>query len=201
MHGTSPGAHWCKVLIPPRAAFFLNVHDFLCFFCGVTAHECLSSLFLVSYRRQRAGIELNMIDFPSFGKKQPEPERKMPWGDENPYRIFGIVDDAPYEEVEAAYQALVEENKDNEKYCMQLEMMKEKIFDDRLPSREPPCWPHRFLVICLLLPLLGEQQSLSIIFNLLMHVLCVYNYTCLVCVCVCVSLTDAHQNVQNILKP
>jgi len=86
-------------------------------------------------RRQRAGIELNMLDFPSFGKKEPEPERKMPWGDENPYRIFGIVDDAPYEEVEAAYQALVEENKDNEKYCMQLEMMKEKIFDDRLYAR------------------------------------------------------------------
>ena len=70
-----------------------------------------------------------MADF-SFGKKK-EPERKMPWGDENPYRIFGVTEDAPYEEVEQAYKALVEENQGNEKYCIQLEMMKEKIFDDR----------------------------------------------------------------------
>jgi hypothetical protein len=66
----------------------------------------------------------------SFGKKE-EPARKMPWGDENPYRIFGVTEDSPYEEVESAYKELVKENEGNEKYCMQLEMMKEKIFDDR----------------------------------------------------------------------
>ncbi len=55
----------------------------------------------------------------------------MPWGDENPYRIFGVTEDSPYEEVESAYKELVKENEGNEKYCMQLEMMKEKIFDDR----------------------------------------------------------------------
>lgn len=71
-----------------------------------------------------------MASFPGFGKKEPE-KKKNPWGDENPYRIFGVTDDAPYEEVELAYKALVEENKENEKYCIQLEMMKEKIFDDR----------------------------------------------------------------------
>mmetsp|Transcript_22363 Transcript_22363/g.55920 ORF Transcript_22363/g.55920 Transcript_22363/m.55920 type:complete len:293 (-) Transcript_22363:63-941(-) len=82
--------------------------------------------------RQRAGVALEMAF--SFGKKK-EPERKAPWGDENPYRIFGVTEDAPYEEVEQAYKDLVAENEGNEKYCMQLEMMKEKIFDDRLYAR------------------------------------------------------------------
>jgi len=35
-----------------------------------------------------------MISNP-FSKK--EPERKKPWGDENPYRIFGVNEEAPYE--------------------------------------------------------------------------------------------------------
>jgi hypothetical protein len=140
-----------------------------------------------------------MLDFPSFGKKEPEPERKMPWGDENPYRIFGIVDDAPYEEVEAAYQALVEENKDNEKYCMQLEMMKEKIFDDRLLSREPPRWPHRSLVIDMFAAAVAQRATVTLL-------VCMYvcMYVCIYIMClvfVCLLLTEAHQNVQNIPKP
>jgi hypothetical protein len=83
-------------------------------------------------RRQRAGVALEMAF--SFGRKK-EPEKKQPWGDENPYRIFGVTEDAPYEEVEAAYAELVKENEGNDKYCIQLEMMKEKIFDDRLNAR------------------------------------------------------------------
>jgi len=73
-----------------------------------------------------------MISNP-FGKK--EPERKKPWGNENPYRIFGVNEEAPYEEVERAFKELVEENAGNEKYIMQLEMMKEYIFDQRLRAR------------------------------------------------------------------
>ena len=37
-----------------------------------------------------------MISNP-FGKK-PEPPKK-PWGNENPYRIFGVNEEAPYEVV------------------------------------------------------------------------------------------------------
>ena len=73
-----------------------------------------------------------MISNP-FGKK--EPERKKPWGNENPYRIFGVNEEAPYEEVERAFKELVAENEGNEKYIMQLEMMKEDIFDQRLRAR------------------------------------------------------------------
>ena len=73
-----------------------------------------------------------MISNP-FGKK--EPERKKPWGNENPYRIFGVNEEAPYEEVERAFKELVAENQGNEKYIMQLEMMKEDIFDQRLRAR------------------------------------------------------------------
>jgi hypothetical protein len=54
---------------------------------------------------------------------------------ENPYRIFGVNEEAPYEEVERAFKELVEENEGNEKYIMQLEMMKEDIFDQRLRAR------------------------------------------------------------------
>jgi len=39
------------------------------------------------------------------------------------------------QEVERAFKELVEENKGNEKYIMQLEMMKEDIFDSRLRAR------------------------------------------------------------------
>ena len=73
-----------------------------------------------------------MVSFP-FGKKGPE--EKPRFGGENPYRTFGVTEDAPYEEVEAAYKELVEEHKDDEKYCIKLEMMKEAIFDDRLKAR------------------------------------------------------------------
>jgi len=72
-----------------------------------------------------------MVSFP-FGKKE---EKKVPFGGENPYRTFGVTEDAPYEEVEAAYKELVEENKEDEKYCIKLEMMKEWIFDERLRAR------------------------------------------------------------------
>jgi hypothetical protein len=77
----------------------------------------------------------------SFGKKE-EPPKKMPWGNENPYRVFGVTEDAPYEDVEQAFKELVQENEGNEKYIMQLEMMKEKIFDDRYvnsKSHSAPC--------------------------------------------------------------
>ena len=70
-----------------------------------------------------------MISNP-FGKKPDAP--KKPWGNENPYRIFGVNEEAPYEEVERAFKELVAENEGNEKYIMQLEMMKEDIFDQRL---------------------------------------------------------------------
>eukprot|EP00281_Chroomonas_sp_CCMP1168_P023193 CAMPEP_0206234824 /NCGR_PEP_ID=MMETSP0047_2-20121206/12800_1 /ASSEMBLY_ACC=CAM_ASM_000192 /TAXON_ID=195065 /ORGANISM="Chroomonas mesostigmatica_cf, Strain CCMP1168" /LENGTH=289 /DNA_ID=CAMNT_0053658943 /DNA_START=101 /DNA_END=970 /DNA_ORIENTATION=+ len=89
--------------------------------------------------QQHAGSSRRMGAAPlrmgfSFGKKKEEP-KKNPWGNQNPYRIFGVTETAPYEEVEAAFKALVEENEGNEKYIMQLEMMKEKIFDDRLYAR------------------------------------------------------------------
>jgi len=73
-----------------------------------------------------------MVSFP-FGKKSDD--EKPRFGGENPYRTFGVTEDAPYEEVEAAYKELVAENKDDEKYCIKLEMMKEAIFDDRLKAR------------------------------------------------------------------
>jgi len=73
-----------------------------------------------------------MVSFP-FGKKNDE--EKPRFGGENPYRTFGVTEDAPYEEVEAAYKELVEEHKEDEKYCIKLEMMKEAIFDDRLKAR------------------------------------------------------------------
>lgn len=73
-----------------------------------------------------------MISNP-FGKKPDAP--KKPWGNENPYRIFGVNEEAPYEEVERAFKELVAENEGNEKYIMQLEMMKEDIFDQRLRAR------------------------------------------------------------------
>lgn len=79
-----------------------------------------------------AAASLSMISNP-FSKK--EPERKKPWGNENPYRIFGVNEEAPYEEVERAFKELVKENEGNEKYIMQLEMMKEDIFDQRLRAR------------------------------------------------------------------
>jgi len=75
---------------------------------------------------------LSMISNP-FGKKPEAP--KKPWGNENPYRIFGVNEEAPYEEVERAFKELVAENEGNEKYIMQLEMMKEDIFDQRLRAR------------------------------------------------------------------
>ena len=80
----------------------------------------------------RTMVPLSMISNP-FGKKPEEP--KKPWGNENPYRIFGVNEEAPYEEVERAFQELVAENEGNEKYIMQLEMMKEDIFDQRLRAR------------------------------------------------------------------
>lgn len=40
-----------------------------------------------------------------------------------------------HQEVERAFKELVEENEGNEKYIMQLEMMKEDIFDQRLRAR------------------------------------------------------------------
>lgn len=83
-------------------------------------------------RRTSAATHLSMISNP-FGKK-PEAQKK-PWGNENPYRIFGVNEEAPYEEVERAFKELVEENEGNEKYIMQLEMMKEDIFDQRLRAR------------------------------------------------------------------
>ena len=76
-------------------------------------------------------IKAASFSFP-FGKKE---EPKKPFGGENPYRTFGVTEDAPYEEVEAAYKELCEENAGDEKYLMKLEMMKERIFDDRLRAR------------------------------------------------------------------
>ncbi len=75
-----------------------------------------------------------MVSFP-FGKKGGGKEEKPRFGGENPYRTFGVTEDAPYEEIEAAYKEMVAEHKDDEKYCMKLEMMKEAIFDDRLKAR------------------------------------------------------------------
>merc|ERR1719183_2461465 len=82
--------------------------------------------------RSSGAVSLSMISNP-FGKKPDAP--KKPWGDENPYRIFGVNEEAPYEEVERAFKELVAENEGNEKYIMQLEMMKEDIFDQRLRAR------------------------------------------------------------------
>jgi hypothetical protein len=73
------------------------------------------------------------FSFGGFGKKKPE--GKAPFGGENPYRVFGVTEDAPYEEVEMAYKELCEENAGDDKYLIKLEMMKEKIFDDRLKAR------------------------------------------------------------------
>ena len=76
-----------------------------------------------------------MVSFP-FGKgKKDDQAQKKPWGNENPYRVFGVTEDAPYEEVEAAYKELCAENEGNDKYLIKLEMMKEAIFDDRLKAR------------------------------------------------------------------
>jgi hypothetical protein len=71
----------------------------------------------------------------SFGFGKKKQENKTPFGGENPYRIFGVTEDAPYEEVEMAYKELCEEHAGNDKYLIKLEMMKEKIFDDRLKAR------------------------------------------------------------------
>jgi len=71
----------------------------------------------------------------TYAHAQKPEEPKKPWGNENPYRIFGVNEEAPYEEVERAFKELVEENEGNEKYIMQLEMMKEDIFDQRLRAR------------------------------------------------------------------
>jgi hypothetical protein len=73
------------------------------------------------------------FSFGGFGQKKPE--GKAPFGGENPYRVFGVTEDAPYEEVEMAYKELCEENAGDDKYLIKLEMMKEKIFDDRLKAR------------------------------------------------------------------
>ena len=88
----------------------------------------------VSYRpaARASAVSVAMISNP-FNREPPKP--KKPWGDENPYRIFGVNEEAPYEEVERAFKELVEENEGNEKYIMQLEMMKEDIFDQRLRAR------------------------------------------------------------------
>ena len=77
-------------------------------------------------------MSVAMISNP-FNREPPKP--KKPWGNENPYRIFGVNEEAPYEEVERAFKELVAENEGNEKYIMQLEMMKEDIFDSRLRAR------------------------------------------------------------------
>ena len=88
----------------------------------------------VSYRpaARASAVSVAMISNP-FNREPPKP--KKPWGNENPYRIFGVNEEAPYEEVERAFKELVAENEGNEKYIMQLEMMKEDIFDSRLRAR------------------------------------------------------------------
>lgn len=44
---------------------------------------------------------VRMISNP-FGKKPDAP--KKPWGDENPYRIFGVNEEAPYEVCAAEFR-------------------------------------------------------------------------------------------------
>ena len=87
-------------------------------------------------RKQNVGglIRLKAAEF-SFGFGQKKKSESNPFGGENPYRVFGVTEDAPYEEVEMAYKELVAENEGNDKYLIKLEMMKEKIFDDRLKAR------------------------------------------------------------------
>lgn len=100
-------------------------------------HPVVPVSFLIFLHRSMRAAPLRM-GF-SFGKnKKDDGQRKMPWGDENPYRIFGVPEDAPYEEVEKAFKELVGENEGNEKYIMQLEMMKEKILDERCGPAQCP---------------------------------------------------------------
>lgn len=95
-----------------------------------------SDLVFASRRRQAPNglLHVRAADF-SFGFGQKKQEGKAPFGGENPYRVFGVTEDAPYEEVEFAYKELVAENAGNDKYLIKLEMMKEKIFEDRLKAR------------------------------------------------------------------
>ena len=107
----------------------LRVTAFFALLAGVVAFVPPA---MAPARRHRAAPAVSMISNP-FNREPPKP--KKPWGDENPYRIFGVNEEAPYEEVERAFKELVEENEGNEKYIMQLEMMKEDIFDQRLRAR------------------------------------------------------------------
>eukprot|EP00960_Hanusia_phi_P051796 761032-Hanusia_phi.AAC.5 len=101
--------------------------------CGLQTRALVSTC---NARPLRASAtKIQMVSFP-FGKgKKDDQAQKKPWGNENPYRVFGVTEDAPYEEVEAAYKELCAENEGNEKYLIKLEMMKEAIFDDRLKAR------------------------------------------------------------------
>ena len=102
--------------------------------CQTGSAACRSALSsaptLRSARRMSSG--LRMVGLPFGGKNKPEKER---FGGESPYRVFGVTEDAPYEEVETAYKELCKEHEGDDKYLIKLEMMKEAIFDDRLKAR------------------------------------------------------------------
>lgn len=53
----------------------------------------------------------------------------------NPYRVFGIPEDAEYEEIEAAYRRLCAKYGEDQKMLMKLEINKEAIMEDRLQKR------------------------------------------------------------------
>jgi len=51
------------------------------------------------------------------------------------YRLFGISEDATYDDVNEAYDALLPRYEDNPKMKIKLEVAKDKIFDDKLRKR------------------------------------------------------------------
>jgi len=53
----------------------------------------------------------------------------------NPYRMFGITEDADYEEVESAYRRMCAKYAEDPKMMMKVEINKEAIMEDRLQKR------------------------------------------------------------------
>jgi len=70
-----------------------------------------------------------------FPKKQPTPAPAGGAAGMNPYRLLGVGESSTYEEVEAAYAALVKVAAGNPKQKVKLEIAKEKIYEDRLQKR------------------------------------------------------------------
>eukprot|EP00166_Cyanidium_caldarium_P000514 ctg_12.g16 len=53
----------------------------------------------------------------------------------NPYRALGVTENASYEQIEAAYEALRIKYADDSKQLTKLEILKDRIFDDQLRRR------------------------------------------------------------------